>query len=105
MKPGSVKKRRKSKSNGFFLQLSKMSCQLYCNTKDVADEQPEFTNKKREAFMAENKGEPSGSVAHTKNAGKQGDIEEIGKTSGAKKKILSSDAGMVEVAGCHPQQK
>lgn len=55
--------------------------------------------------MAENKGEPSGSVAHTKNAGKQGDIEEIGKTSGAKKKILSSDAGMVEVAGCHPQQK
>ena len=56
--------------------------------------------------MAENKGKPSGSVAQTKkDAGKPGDIKEIGRTSGAKKKKLSSDAGIVGVAGGHPQRK
>lgn len=56
--------------------------------------------------MAENKGKPSGAVARTKkDIGKHGDIKNIGSISGAKKKKLSSDSGIVAVAGGHPRRK
>jgi hypothetical protein len=65
-----------------------------------------FLNIEQESFMAENKGKPSGSVAQTKkDAGKQGDIKEIGATAGAKKKSLSSRAGLMAVAGGHSRKK
>lgn len=56
--------------------------------------------------MAEHKGKPSGTIARTKkDPGKQGDVKEIGATSGANKKKLSEDAGIVAVAGGHPRRK
>ncbi len=56
--------------------------------------------------MAGNKGKPSGTVAPTKkNPGKQGDLKEIGPVSGAEKKKLSSDAGIVAIAGGHPRRR
>jgi hypothetical protein len=62
--------------------------------------------KTKEDFMGENKGKPSGAVAQSKkNAGKQGDIKNVGGTAGAKKKKLSDDAGLMAVAGGHPRKK
>ena len=56
--------------------------------------------------MSENKGKPSGSVAETKkDAGKQGDLKEIGAISGARKKTISKDAGIVGVTGGHPRKQ
>ena len=50
--------------------------------------------------MAENKGKPSGTVARNKkDAGKQGDIKEIGRTAGARKKKPSRSVGMAVATG------
>ena len=50
--------------------------------------------------MAENKGKPSGTVARSKKRpGKQGDIKQIGKTAGARKKKPSKTVGTRAVTG------
>ncbi|MDB6028243.1 MAG: hypothetical protein JWM68_4466 [Verrucomicrobiales bacterium] len=50
--------------------------------------------------MSEYKGKPSGKVAsNKKQPGKQGDLKELGRTAGARKKRLSSKAGEFAVAG------
>jgi hypothetical protein len=113
VKAVSVKKREeyegKNSEQVSHLQLSKKRVVGYiATTRTLPTSSRSFTDtkSKREVFMGENKGKPSGSVAQTKkDAGKPGDIKEIGRTSGAKKKKLSSDAGIVGVAGGHPQRK
>ena len=50
--------------------------------------------------MAENKGKPSGTVARNKKApGKQGDIKNKGRISGARKNKPSSRVGTRAVTG------
>ncbi len=50
--------------------------------------------------MAENKGKPSGKVAkNKKDAGRQGDLKEIGSIAGAKKKRTGAREGELAVTG------